>query len=94
MFLKIIFFLINILISYLRYTVEKLLNHEFFAEGDVKVEVMTEPTPAAGSMMVRLVVPRTSKENQKNEQESIEFAYNLQTDIPEDVVNDMVRGVH
>ena len=52
---------------------------------------MTEPAPADSSMMFRLMVPRTSKENQKNGQESIEFAYNLQTDVPEDVVNDMVR---
>lgn len=52
---------------------------------------MTEPAPADSNMMFRLMVPRTSKENQKNGQESIEFAYNLQTDVPEDVVNDMVR---
>ena len=69
-----------------RYTVEKLLDHEFFAEGDVKVEVMQEPT--ADSIMFRLVVP--GKDNQKNGQESIEFSYNLQTDVPENVVDEMV----
>ena len=67
-----------------RYTVEKLLDHEFFAEGDVKVEVMQEPT--ADSIMFRLVVP--GKDNQKNGQESIEFSYNLQTDVPENVVDE------
>lgn len=47
---------------------------------------MKETTP--DSILFRLVVP--GKDNQKNGEESIEFSYNLQTDVPENVVDEMV----
>ncbi len=69
-----------------RYTVKDLLNHEFFAEG-VKVEVIQQPENH-NQIKMRMEVP--SKEVKKNGHESIEFAYNLMIDEPEDVVGEMV----
>jgi serine/threonine protein kinase len=73
-----------------RYTIQQLVDHEFFAEGDVKVEILQEPTSETESIMFRLVVP--GKDNQKNGQESVEFSYDLRTDVPENVIDEMVKS--
>ena len=72
--------------THTRCTVKYLLNHEFFAEG-VKFEVIPQPEDTTQFKM-RMEVP--GRENKKNGQESIEFAYNLETDVPEEVVGEMV----
>ncbi len=41
-----------------------------------------------GDITFRMEVP--NKENKKDRQESVEFSYSLQTDIPENVVEEMV----
>ena len=79
-----------------RYTVKKLLNHEFFAEG-VKIESI----PSEGSdeneedspiLHLRIFVP-TKETSKKNNQESIEFSYDLDKDQPEVVVRKMVSSI-
>ena len=77
-----------------RYTVKQLLDHEFFAEGDVKVEVISKSDEGVKevskkeNIMFRMEVP--NHENKKNGQESVEFSYNLHSDMPEYVVEEMV----
>ena len=77
-----------------RYTVKQLLDHEFFAEGDVKVEVISKSDEGVKevskneNIMFRMEVP--NHENKKNGQESVEFSYNLHSDMPEHVVEEMV----
>ena len=78
-------------VFYHRFTVRQLLDHEFFAEGDVKVEVMPETAEQIDNIMFRMEVP--NRENRKNGQESIEFSYNLETDVPENVVDEMVSSL-
>lgn len=73
-----------------RYTVKMLLNHEFFVEG-VKIELLPQPGGETSPLLhLRMEVPikETSK---KNNQESIEFTYNIDKDVPEVVVAKMVR---
>ena len=65
-----------------------LLNHEFFAEGEFKVEVV-DMEGQNGDITFRMEVP--NKENKKDRQESVEFSYSLLSDIPEKVVEEMVR---
>ena len=68
-----------------------LLNHEFFAEG-VKVEFFpqqggeSEDSPI---LHLRMEVP-TKETSKKNNQESIEFSYDIDKDQPEVVVGKMV----
>ena len=74
-----------------RYVVKQLIDHEFFAEGDVKVEVVDQKDQVLntkGDIMFRMEVPH--KESKKDRQESVEFAYNLHSDVPENVVEEMV----
>ena len=69
-----------------------LLNHEFFAEG-VKIEALPKhPGEAEDSpiLNLRIIVP-TKETSKKNNQESIEFSYDISKDTPEVVVGKMVR---
>ena len=66
------------------------MNHEFFAEG-VKLEVIPPQVDAADSTkyVMRMEVP--NKDVRKHgQQESIEFQYDIATDIPDQVVGEMV----
>ncbi len=69
-----------------RFDVKDILNHEVFAEGEFKVEVVMEGPK--GDITFRMEVP--TKENKKDRQESVEFSYSLHSDIPENVVEEMV----
>lgn len=68
-----------------------LLNHEFFAEG-VKIEALSQQgdeTEDSPLLHLRMEVP-TKEVSRKNNQESIEFTYDLDKDQPEVVVGKMV----
>ena len=71
-----------------RYSVSQLIDHEFFAEGEVKVEVKDEDL-IKNTIVFRVEVP--NRETKKNLQELFEFSYSLATDVPENVVDEMVR---
>ena len=51
------------------------------------MEVLPKEGDSA-ALMLRMEVP--NKENKKNGQESIEFTYNINTDVPDEVVGEMV----
>lgn len=75
-----------------RLSVKDLVNHEFFAEG-VKLEVIPPQVDAADSTkyVMRMEVP--NKDVRKHgQQESIEFQYDIATDIPDQVVGEMVKS--
>ena len=77
-----------------RYTVKMLLNHEFFAEG-VKIEALShqgDETEDSPLLHLRMEVP-TKEVSRKNNQESIEFTYDLDKDQPEVVISKMVSLV-
>ncbi len=74
-----------------RYTVKMLLNHEFFAEG-VKIEALPqqgEESDDSTLLHLRLEVP-IKESSKKNNQESIEFMFDISKDQPEVVVDMMV----
>ena len=52
---------------------------------------MPETAQQIDNIMFRMEVP--NRENRKNGQESIEFSYNLETDVPENVVDEMVSSL-
>ena len=69
-----------------------LLNHEFFAEG-IKIEAMPQQggeTDDLPILHLRMVVP-TKETSKKNNQESIEFTYDVDKDAPDVVIARMVR---
>ena len=69
-----------------------LLNHEFFAEG-VKIEALPqqgEESDDSTILHLRLEVP-IKESSKKNNQESIEFIFDISKDQPEVVVDMMVR---
>ncbi len=68
-----------------------LLNHEFFAEG-VKIETISKQDGEVEDypiLHLRMEVP-TKEISKKNNQESIEFSYDIHKDQPEVVVGKMV----
>ena len=72
-----------------RYNVKMLLSHEFFAEG-VKIEALKGVDGEGSSVLtLRMEVP-TKETSRKNNQESIEFVYDVAKDTPEGVVGKMV----
>ena len=76
--------------SICRYTVKMLLNHEFFVEG-VKIEALPQQGGETSSLLhLRMEVP-TKETSKKNNQESVEFTYDIDKDVPEVVVARMVR---
>ena len=69
-----------------------LLSHEFFAEG-VKIEALScpgEKNEDSSILNLRMEVP-TKETSKKNNQESIEFIYDIDKDQPDVVVGKMVR---
>ncbi len=79
-----------------RFNVLDLLNHEYFSE-NIKIEVVlgseqadVQSTESSSLRTMRMEVPNQYS-NKKNGQESIEFQYDLNNDVPEHVVRDMVR---
>lgn len=75
--------------SFIRFNVKNLLDHEFFAEGELKVEVV-EDEGSKGDITFRMEVP--NRENKKeSKHESVEFSYSLHSDVPESVVEEMVQ---
>jgi hypothetical protein len=68
-----------------------LLSHEFFVEG-VKIELLSQQGGETTSLIhLKMEVPTTKETQKKNNQESIEFTYDIDKDVPEVVVAKMVR---
>ena len=64
-----------------------LLDHIFFMEGEVKVEHVG--VAQEGILSMRMEVP--TRETKSKGHEAVEFTYSLHEDIPETVVEEMVR---
>lgn len=80
-------------VCFYRYTVKMLLNHEFFAEG-FKIETLPQQVGESEDspiLHLRILVP-TKETSKKNNQESIEFSYDIDKDQPEVVVAKMVSS--
>ena len=67
--------------------VKDLLQHAFFAEDGMNVDV-TQSEESPDKLTIRMMVHGEGKK--KNGEEAIEFPYDLKTDIVEEVVGEMV----
>ncbi|XP_021370957.1 serine/threonine-protein kinase WNK-like isoform X3 [Mizuhopecten yessoensis] len=79
-----------------RYTVKDLLQHNFFLEDNgLKVEVVTreeeEIDAASVQLRLRVVDPKKRKDRHK-ENEAIQFDFDIENDVPEEVAQEMVKS--
>uniref|UniRef100_A0A2D4H977 non-specific serine/threonine protein kinase n=1 Tax=Micrurus lemniscatus lemniscatus TaxID=129467 RepID=A0A2D4H977_MICLE len=80
-------------IFYFRLSIKDLLNHAFFAEDTgLRVELAEEEEDGMhSSLALRLWVEDPKKLKGKHkDNEAIEFSFNMETDIPEEVACEMV----
>ncbi len=91
----------NLLFS--RNTVKELLQKDFFVEeAGIKVELITndessDETKIINKDMIQLrlrILDPKKRKSQHKENEAIQFDYNVETDNPEDVAQEMVRRTH
>ncbi|KAL8164292.1 UNVERIFIED_CONTAM: Serine/threonine-protein kinase wnk3 [Gekko kuhli] len=77
-----------------RLSIKDLLNHAFFAEDTgLRVELAEEDDGLDASLALRLWVEDPKKLKGKHkDNEAIEFSFNLETDIPEEVACEMVKS--
>ena len=80
----------------LRYSIKELLNHAFFAEDTgVRVELAEEDDGKKASIALKLWVEDPKKLKGKyKESGAIEFSFDLETEVPEGVAQEMVRCSH
>ncbi|XP_060078568.1 serine/threonine-protein kinase WNK-like [Ylistrum balloti] len=79
-----------------RYTVKDLLQHNFFLEDNgLKVEVVTreeeEIDSSSVQLRLRVVDPKKRKDRHK-ENEAIQFDFDIENDVPEEVAQEMVKS--
>lgn len=77
-----------------RLSIRDLLNHAFFAEDTgLRVELAEEDGGLHTSLALRLWVEDPKKLKGKHkDNEAIEFSFNLEADVPEEVAYEMVSG--
>ncbi|XP_054859257.1 serine/threonine-protein kinase WNK3 [Eublepharis macularius] len=77
-----------------RLSIRDLLNHAFFAEDTgLRVELAEEDDGLDSSLALRLWVEDPKKLKGKHkDNEAIEFSFNLETDVPEEVACEMVKS--
>uniref|UniRef100_A0A8D0HVL6 Serine/threonine-protein kinase WNK3 n=1 Tax=Sphenodon punctatus TaxID=8508 RepID=A0A8D0HVL6_SPHPU len=77
-----------------RLSIKDLLNHAFFAEDTgLRVELAEEDDGLNSSLALRLWVEDPKKLKGKHkDNEAIEFSFNLETDVPEEVSYEMVKS--
>ncbi|XP_015278436.1 PREDICTED: serine/threonine-protein kinase WNK3 [Gekko japonicus] len=77
-----------------RLSIKDLLNHAFFAEDTgLRVELAEEDDGLDASLALRLWVEDPKKLKGKHkDNEAIEFSFNLETDVPEEVACEMVKS--
>nr|XP_056706201.1 serine/threonine-protein kinase WNK3 [Euleptes europaea] len=77
-----------------RLSIRDLLNHTFFAEDTgLRVELAEEDEGLEASLALRLWVEDPKKLKGKHkDNEAIEFSFNLETDVPEEVACEMVKS--
>ncbi|XP_060619270.2 serine/threonine-protein kinase WNK3 isoform X2 [Anolis sagrei] len=77
-----------------RLSIKDLLNHAFFAEDTgLRVELAEDDDGLNSSLALRLWVEDPKKLKGKHkDNEAIEFSFNLETDIPEEVACEMVKS--
>ena len=70
---------------------KELLQHDFFSEESIKVELVRDDKMQENVIQLRLIVvdPKKRKDRHK-ENEAIQFDYNIQSDQPEEVAQEMV----
>lgn len=79
--------------SSLRLSIRDLLNHAFFGEDTgVRVELAEEDTGTQDCLALRIWVDEPKKLKGKHkDNEAIEFSYDLDNDVAEEVALEMVR---
>ncbi|KAM9113689.1 serine/threonine-protein kinase WNK3 [Pangshura tecta] len=77
-----------------RLSIKDLLNHAFFAEDTgLRVELAEDDDGLSSSLALRLWVEDPKKLKGKHkDNEAIEFSFNLESDIPEEVACEMVKS--
>ncbi|KAJ6655325.1 hypothetical protein lerEdw1_005517 [Lerista edwardsae] len=77
-----------------RLSIKDLLNHAFFAEDTgLRVELAEDDDGLNSSLALRLWVEDPKKLKGKHkDNEAIEFSFNLETDVPEEVACEMVKS--
>lgn len=77
-----------------RLSIRDLLNHAFFAEDTgLRVELAEEDGGLDSSLALRLWVEDPKKLKGKHkDNEAIEFSFDLESDVPEEVAYEMVSG--
>lgn len=85
--------LISLCDSSLRLSIRDLLNHAFFGEDTgVRVELAEEDTGTQDCLALRIWVDEPKKLKGKHkDNEAIEFSYDLENDVAEEVALEMVR---
>lgn len=80
-------------ISSLRLSIRDLLTHAFFGEDTgVRVELAEEDTGTQDCLALRIWVDEPKKLKGKHkDNEAIEFSYDLENDVAEEVALEMVR---
>lgn len=86
--------MIGFLFVLFRYVVKELLQHDFFLEDTgLKVELVNREDELAGKTVIqlrlRVVDPKKRKDKHK-ENEAIQFDFDLDDDVPEEVAQEMV----
>lgn len=89
-------FICSFLLSYplCRYSIKDLLNHAFFQEETgVRVELAEEDDGEMEAIKLWLRIEDTKKLKGKyKDNEAIEFSFDLNKDVPEDVAQEMVNS--
>lgn len=85
--------LVSLCVRSLRLSIRDLLNHAFFGEDTgVRVELAEEDTGNQDCLALRIWVDEPKKLKGKHkDNEAIEFSYDLENDVAEEVALEMVR---
>lgn len=84
--------------SFARPTVKELLNHDFFMEDvGLKLEFVNKEEAVASSgdrveLRLRVLDPKKRKDKHK-ENEAIQFEFDIQNEVSDEIVQGMVSGI-
>lgn len=85
--------IVSLFVCSVRLSIRDLLNHAFFGEDTgVRVELAEEDTGTQDCLALRIWVDEPKKLKGKHkDNEAIEFSYDLENDVAEEVALEMVR---
>lgn len=89
----VLYWFISIFFSFFRYCIKDLLSHAFFQEETgVRVELAEEDDGELVAIKLLLRIEDVKKLKGKyKENEAIEFSFDLNKDVPDDVAQEMVK---